>query len=529
MAKDVNDGEKKPPPQAERLLDLVTEENCLLFCDEFHIPHARIRVGDHWEVWPVRSETFGLWLRQIFWNAEGRAIYGEAYRKVQSTLEARARFDGMTIPLSNRVTFHKGAIYYDLCDEQWRAIRVTEKGWEIVAEPPILFKRYKHQEPLALPSRQGFLPGLSPFINTLHDDQRALLLVYVVSCFIPGFPHPLLNLFGEQGSRKSTLSRILRRIIDPVRPLLLAIPKNPAELSQQLLHHYFPFFDNVDYISHDISDALCRAVTGGGDAKRQLFTDDEDVIFEYKRAIGMNGINLIARKADLLDRTIPMELRPTTAKERKTEEEIWAEFDPLLPAILGGIFDAVAGAMRLRSTIKLSEKPRMADFAMWGCAIAEAAGIGQDVFLRSYGASITMQNEEAITASGLATTIVMFMEGRDGWEGSPTELLNELEGIAALEKVDMGSRMWPKGAQALLRRLKEVQANLLKIGIQVRHGYATNGRRFIALSKKLESGAAQPSHIVSQPQESLFEKTQDEDKSTESCDGCDSLPPSNVP
>lgn len=483
----VKDGENKQPPQAERLLDLVTEENCLLFCDEFHTPYARIRVKGHWEVWPIRSDTLGLWLRKLFWDAEGKAIYGEAYKKVQSTLEARARFDGQVMPLAVRATLHEGAIYYDLCDEAWRAIKVTEKGWQIVEEPPILFKRYKHQLPLAIPSRQGFLKGLLPFINAKDGDQLILVLVYVVSCFIPGIPHPLLNIFGEQGSRKSTLSRMLRRIIDPVRPPLLSLPKHPGELAQQLQHHHFPFFDNVDYISHEISDALCRAVTGGGDAKRQLFTDDEDVIFEYKRAIGMNGINLVARKADLLDRTIPLELRPTTAQERKTEEEIWAAFEPLLPAILGGIFDAVSGAMRLRDGITLVEKPRMADFAMWGCAIADAAGLGQEVFLKEYNACIALQNEEAISASGLATSIVMFMEGRTDWKGSPTELLNELEGIAMLEKVDMHSRMWPKGAQSLLRRLKEVQTNLLKVGIKVEHGFGTAGRRFIALSRAPEA------------------------------------------
>lgn len=523
----VKDNEKKQPPQAERLLNLVTDENCLLFRDEFHVPHARIRVGDHWEVWPVRSESCGLWLRKLFWDAEGKAIYGDAYKKVQATLEARARFDGPIIPLSIRATFHEGAIYYDLCDDRWRAIKISEKGWEIVEEPPILFKRYKHQLPLTLPSRTGYLKGLLPFINAQHNDQRILVLIYVVSCFVPGIPHPLLNVFGEQGSRKSTLSRMLRRIIDPVRPALLAMPRNPAELAQQLQHHYFPFFDNVDYISHEISDALCRAVTGGGDAKRQLFTDDEDVIFEYKRCVGMNGINLIARKADLLDRTIPLELRPTTAYERKTEEEIWAEFEPLLPAILGGIFDAVSGAMRLRKGIKLVEKPRMADFAMWGCAIAEAAGFTQQDFLRAYGASIALQNEEAINASGLATTILMFMEGREEWKGSPTELLNELEGIAMLEKVDMRSRMWPKGAQALLRRLKEIQNNLLKVGIKAGHGTGPKGRRFIELSRiqltaPLIATAPTDEKVPKSILQELIEVGADK-----GCDGCDDFPNKN--
>ena len=168
----------------------------------------------------------------------------------------------------------------------------------------------------------------------------------------------------------------------------------------------------------------------------------------------------------------------------------------------------------------------MADFAVWGCAIAEAAGFGQETFLSAYNASIALQNEEAINASGLATTIVMFMEGQDKWEGSPTKLLGELEGIAMLEKVDMRSRMWPQGAQALLRRLKEVQSNLLKIGIRVSHGHAAKGRRFIALEKIV---ASDPKDVaLTQEPKSIFEQIIDAGEEGQGCDGCDISPDPNV-
>ena len=41
-----------------------------------------------------------------------------------------------------------------------------------------------------------------------------------------------------------------------------------------------------------------------GFSKRQLYTDDDDIIYHFRRCIGFNGINLRATKADLLDRAI---------------------------------------------------------------------------------------------------------------------------------------------------------------------------------------------------------------------------------
>ena len=75
-----------------------------------------------------------------------------------------------------------------------------------------------------------------------------------------------------------------------------------AELVQVLSHSYVTFFDNISKISEVTSDQLCRVVTGSGFVKRSLYTNDDDVIYNMKRAVGYNGINVSAHKADLLDR-----------------------------------------------------------------------------------------------------------------------------------------------------------------------------------------------------------------------------------
>ena len=66
-----------------------------------------------------------------------------------------AEYNRKKYELYNRVAKHKGAIWYDLCDEQWRAIKITNKGYKIVKNPPILFRRYSHQSPQVEPIKRS--------------------------------------------------------------------------------------------------------------------------------------------------------------------------------------------------------------------------------------------------------------------------------------------------------------------------------------------------------------------------------------
>jgi len=148
------------------------------------------------------------------------------------------------------------------------------------------------------------------------------LLVYLVTCFIPDIPHPILIVYEDQGSAKSTLSKLLKRLIDPSVIEVSEFPRNTAELIQKLSHHWFVFFDNISHLSGSTSDILCKAVTEGGFSKRELYSDDEDIIYTFKRCVGLNGINLIATKPDLLDRSIIFEMERIPKDKRRLEKKL---------------------------------------------------------------------------------------------------------------------------------------------------------------------------------------------------------------
>jgi hypothetical protein len=72
-------------------------------------------------------------------------------------------------------------------------------------------------------------------------------------------------------------------------------------------------------------------VTGSRFSKRQLYTDDDDIIYSFKRCIGFNGINLVATKADLLDICLIIQLERIPKENRRKIEEIWKEFEKIKP------------------------------------------------------------------------------------------------------------------------------------------------------------------------------------------------------
>lgn len=87
-------------------------------------------------------------------------------------------------------------------------------------------------------------------------------------------------------------------------------------------------------------------MTGSGFSKRQLYTDYDDIIYSFKRCLGFNGINLVATKADLLDRGLIIQLERIPDKKRHKIKDIWNGFNEIRPQLLGYIFDILVKVLK---------------------------------------------------------------------------------------------------------------------------------------------------------------------------------------
>ena len=75
-----------------------------------------------------------------------------------------------------------------------------------------------------------------------------------------------------------------------------------------------------------VSDTLCRLSTGGSFAVRQLYSDQDEMLFDAVRPSDLNGIEEIITKPDLADRTLFLTLEPIPEERRRPEQDLWAAF-----------------------------------------------------------------------------------------------------------------------------------------------------------------------------------------------------------
>lgn len=483
--------------QANRLVKLVEDRGIILFHNTIKSPFAYMPMEGHSEIWRVRSKQFKQWLARELWQKEGKTPNSDAVNSALNVIEGKAYFDGQEFKLYNRVAWHDGDLWFDLADENWRAIKVTPEGWGIVDHPPILFQRYSHQLPQVEPVSGGDVKLLMQFINLKDERQRLLLLVYIATCFIPDIPHPIPQLYGEKGSAKTTLFRIIKKLVDPSAVEVLSIPSDISQLVQKLSHHWVAYFDNVSHLSDWASDVFCRASTGEGFTKRELYTDDEDVIYSFRRCVGLNGVNVAAMRPDLLDRIILFELERISRTQRREERELFDRFEEVTPAILGGIFDVLSKALAVYSGLSLKALPRMADFARWAAAISIALGYSESDFLEAYEANIQSQTEEVLTSNPVAEAVLLLMEDSQIWEGTPAELLEQLEAMAEKLKIRTKAKSWPGAPHILTRRLNELKGNLREVGVIIEDLPRTGQQgRKLRISKNIDAPLPKSKEII---------------------------------
>lgn len=494
-------------------LELVKKHIIELFTDQYNSPYVVVQIKNHTEILSLNGTRCRNLLYKLCYD-ETKKISSEKIENIIRILKADAEFNGKKKKLDLRVaktidSNGNTSYYYDLTNKEWEVIKLTENSWSVIKNNvPILFRRYSNQEeqvnPIAIsyPEEKNIFDKFMDILNVRNEEDRLLLKCYIVSLFIPEIAKPILMPYGEQGSAKSTLQELIKILVDPSSLKTLSFPKDVNELIQQLSHSYVVYYDNISYIKEWISDVLCRAVTGSGFSKRQLYTDDDDIIYNFKRCIGFNGINLEATKADLLERGILIQLERISKKQRRKIDDVWKDFELLKPKLLGYIFDILIRVLQVKKQLGnknlLGEYNRMADFEEYGEIISRCMGYPENEFLQIYQENINIQIEEAIEASPLSTTVynfVMFNKDPDYvWENTATELLSELNNFSSvvLQIDTFRAPSWPKSASQLSRRLNGIKTNLREKGIIIDKFKNKEGAKVIRISKVQSTSSYRP-------------------------------------
>ena len=485
IAAEVSEGQRGQN-QAGELVTLVEESGAELFRDQYKEPWACIPSGEHQDIVKVRGRFLRRWLAGQFWKAKSKAAPSETIRAAMNVLEAKAVFDGKQHPLHVRLAWDGDDLWYDLMP---KAVRITKDGWEIENRPPILFQHYAGQKPQLPPRRGGRIADVLGYVNLPGEsvkEERLLFLVQLIAYAVPNIPRPICVATGTKGNAKTTLGRIIQEHADPTEEDVLTFPDSPREFVQTMAHRHFVTFDNLSALPKWGSDALCRAVTGAGFTKRELFSDDEDILYSFRRGIAINSISGVARASDLLDRCLIYSLPELEIHEQETD--FWARFEVDKPLLLGGLFDALSAAIRIKKTMpRVKTTARMADFAVWGMAITEALGYRREDFLGPLARNAYLIQKEAVQASYVAVCLLKLLEDHqeEGVEGTPTHLLKEVKRVAPEARVD--EKSLPRNAVWFSRKLKEVCKDLRAYGWEVSEDRGDDRRISITRSQRPEN------------------------------------------
>jgi Domain of unknown function (DUF3854) len=475
------DGKKPHKSVAERLLEIG--RTATYFQTPDRIAYADITIAGDRHTYAVRSRAFRMWLAGMYFNVEGKGIGSQTMQDTLSTLEAIALYgqDSPTREVHLRIAQHQEKIYLDLGTPDWKAIEVDSLGWRVINEPPIRFWRPDSLQALPYPAANGTLDELKDLLD-VDDRTWTLIVTFVLFCFFPKYHKPILILHGEQGSGKTTIAEFLKSLIDPGKAGLLPAISDLHRLAIAASRRWVLAYDNLSGINAEQSDALCRISTGGGFSTRTLHTTDQETVFEFTRPQIITGIDSLATRGDLLQRSLMVSLPSISPERRKTRAALETQLNEARPRILGALLTALSQTLRALPATNPTELPRMADFAKFAIASTQALGLTQAAFWDAFNSNQDEAHEIVTESSPIAQAILRLMETRTVWQGTAAELLADIEPLTT-EKT-LRSRQWAGNPSSLGKALTRLAPDLRGLGIDVdslRTGKA--GTRKIVLEK----------------------------------------------
>lgn len=426
----------------------------------------------------IKSKRFEYWVRKSFDYLTGKPVSHNSITEVIETISANVYFSDQTEEkLSLRVCEIEENLYIDLANRSGDVIKITNGKWSITQTGRVRFRRPNTMNSLATPSLNGDLNLLRKYIR-LEEDNWYLLLGFIVGCFHPYGPYPILILQGTQGTGKSTLSKLIKSIVDPSSTLVRSLPTNERDLFISANSNHLLVFDNLSGLSADLSDALCKLSTGGGFSTKKLYTDSEEIVLTAKKPIILNGIDYISTRDDLTDRSIIIELPVINDENRLDERTFWDDFNKDLPKILGGLFNIIAKIQVKYKSIKLPEKPRMADFIQWVTTGEKELGLKPYEFLRIYKSNKLYAAYEAIEYDTLAFGIKTYLDSNPCLEGTATNIIRLISGSLRPHGINVKEDWIPPNK--FKNKIQRIKPLLSRVGIK--YSYARGNSRIHSFS-----------------------------------------------
>ena len=441
-------------------IEAVADQNGEVFVG---IPQAAGGVIYH----QLRSTPSKAFFRLMVIRSTGKPLKQEPLTELLDLLEAHALHTLPPVAIHLRWARDGDQLVLDPGWPNADRILVKHSGWTIGRAEHVRFRRPSGFGALPLPGTGKGLGRLTRLLG-LEGRNAILFIIFLMNCMRPNGPYMFLMIEGVQGSGKSALSTVIRRIVDPNAVPKGRLPKNEHELMIIASENFLLLFDNTSGMRWDMSDSLCAIATVSGFSTRKYYTDNELRTFLVCRPVLLNGIGQFADRPDLLERSIQLHLPKMPNEKRLTVKQLADELEKLLPDVLGELLSATSAALASIDVIPPPKGVRMADAAHWAVAGESALGFESGTVL----ASLIGDQQETMIDRALGDPLVLafieiVQEARlspvgDRYRGRVSELLK------ALRKDDRYTEKWVPGTPAhLSNQLKRLIPAFATLGVAI--------------------------------------------------------------
>jgi len=467
----------------------------------------KVKLNDkpHWI--DVFSPTFEQMIRVKTQNTYESIFSDSAYKSSIKNLYSYALLNGtITKPVFSRSAFLDNVLYYDLQDNDCSIFKITSDEiikTQVDDNSPIFLKSPSAKTKQSIQQEPSFdnPNALNEFVELcrIQESDKVIFVSHLISFFLKGFPIPIQVLHGEQGSAKTTVSGAIKSLVDPEGENALSLPEKIDDLAIMLSKRDISNFDNIDEFRKELSQFLCKAVTGTQYIKRGLYTNDQEFSLILMSKIILNGIDPTINQPDLLERSIFYELPKIDKTSRMTDKKFDEKLEKLRPCVLGIIFETIQKAIKIVDEIEHEldgvSLPRMATFAIWGEAISRVLGNSANLFLNRYWEKIDDTNLSLNEEYPLIPLLAIMMkrhckidaDTKERTQLIKTTSLNDL--FSDLIGNDNKDKGLPEDVKMLGKQLKQLTPTMRAMGYEIsvikynkRDGDYPRGSRIVTIT-----------------------------------------------
>lgn len=443
--------------------------------------YCEISINGRRKIVDVESKQFAEVLSHMAYtlNDEKAILTRSQIDHIVSVISAKARYDGKSRKVEIRSCLRKSGVYIDIGNGV-KQIKVTKKSWRVLNLGSVKFATRPYA--LRFPIPKGDESDIELLGKYLPKKTFKLIVAFIAHCLIAEPPFSVLVIQGEQGSGKTTVSNIIRALIDPHRTPFTRIDKED-DLHVNAIGNQIICIDNASDLRASMSDTFCRITTGTGYTKRKLYSDTDEVAIQIARPFLLNGISNIISRPDLGDRAIIVST--TRLNSRGYLSSVMSQFKADKSKIFGAILSGISGYLRYKDDIEIDSGHRLFEFLRVGVALERTYGWPEGSFMREFDAMKRNQLLQEYDCHSLVKGIRKILQGTGReWRGSAEELMSAIDASSVNEGYSK-EKDFPKSVAQLGKDLCRLAPLLRNIGIKYSRSRSSTRREIILKKTKL--------------------------------------------